>query len=109
MGSRVHSRVEVHVRCVEDTLDLCGHVVIGVVLGSPRRRNTTCRVLAKLLLILGVVFTPSVGYSRPLSAVNDLSVPIAIESFENHTLMIVFQVRQPSGFPGHSALETSSW
>ena len=34
MESRVHhSRVEIRVRCVEDTLDLCGHVVIGVVLG----------------------------------------------------------------------------
>ena len=34
MGSRVrHSRVEVRVRCVEDTLNVCGHVVIGVVLG----------------------------------------------------------------------------
>ena len=33
MKSRVHSRVEVHVRCVEDTLDFDGHVVIGVVLG----------------------------------------------------------------------------
>ena len=33
MGSRVrHSRVEVHVRCVEGTLGLGGHVVIGVVL-----------------------------------------------------------------------------
>ena len=32
MGSRVHhSRVEVHVRCVEGALDLGGHVVIGVV------------------------------------------------------------------------------
>ena len=29
MGSRVHhSRVAVHVHCVEDTLDLWGHVVI---------------------------------------------------------------------------------
>ena len=34
MGSRVyHSRVEVHVRCVEGALGLGGHVVIGVVLG----------------------------------------------------------------------------
>ena len=34
MGSRVHhSRVEVHVRCVEGVLGLGGHVVIGVVLG----------------------------------------------------------------------------
>ena len=33
MGSRVyHSRVEVHVRCVEGALGLGGHVVIGVVL-----------------------------------------------------------------------------
>ena len=32
MGSRVHhSRVEVHVRCVEGALGLVGHVVIGVV------------------------------------------------------------------------------
>ena len=32
MGSRVHhSRVEVHVRCVEGALGLDGHVVIGVV------------------------------------------------------------------------------
>ena len=32
MGSRVHhSRVEVHVRCVEGALGLGGHVVIGVV------------------------------------------------------------------------------
>ena len=32
MGSRVHhSRVEVHVRCVESALGLGGHVVIGVV------------------------------------------------------------------------------
>ena len=31
MGSRVHhSRVEVHVRCVEGALGLGGHVVIGV-------------------------------------------------------------------------------
>ena len=31
MGSRVHhSRVEVHVRCVERALGLRGHVVIGV-------------------------------------------------------------------------------
>ena len=33
MGSRVHSRVEVHVRCVEGALGLGGRVVIGVVLG----------------------------------------------------------------------------
>ena len=34
MGSRVdHSRVEVHVRCVEGALSLGGNVVIGVVLG----------------------------------------------------------------------------
>ena len=34
MGSSVHhSRVEVHVRCVEGALGLGGHVVIGVVLG----------------------------------------------------------------------------
>ena len=31
MGSCVSSRVEVHVRCVEDALGLGGHVVIGVV------------------------------------------------------------------------------
>ena len=31
MGSRVHSRVEVHVRCVESALGLGGHVVSGVV------------------------------------------------------------------------------
>ena len=32
MGSLVHhSRVEVHVRCVEGALSLGGHVVIGVV------------------------------------------------------------------------------
>ena len=31
MGSRVHSRVDVHVRCVEGALGLGGHVVIGVV------------------------------------------------------------------------------
>ena len=32
MGSRVHhSRVEVHVRCVEGALGLGGHLVIGVV------------------------------------------------------------------------------
>ena len=32
MGSRVHhSRVEVHVRCVEGALGFGGHVVIGVV------------------------------------------------------------------------------
>ena len=34
MGSRVyHSRVEVHVRCEEGVLGVCGHVVTGVVLG----------------------------------------------------------------------------
>ena len=33
MGSRVHSRVDVDVRCVEGALSLGGHVVIGVVLG----------------------------------------------------------------------------
>ena len=34
MGSRVHhSRVDVHVLCVEGALGLGGHVVIGVVLG----------------------------------------------------------------------------
>ena len=27
----INSRVEVHVRCVEGALGLCGHVVIGVV------------------------------------------------------------------------------
>ena len=30
--TRVHSGVEVHVRCVEGALGLGGHVVIGVVL-----------------------------------------------------------------------------
>ena len=34
MESRLHhSRVDVHVRCVEGALGLGGHVVIGVVLG----------------------------------------------------------------------------
>ena len=33
MGSRLHSRVDVHVPCVEGALGLGGHVVIGVVLG----------------------------------------------------------------------------
>ena len=33
MESRFHSRVDVHVRCVEGALCLGGHVVIGVVLG----------------------------------------------------------------------------
>ena len=33
MGSRLHSRVDVHVRCVEGALGLGCHVVIGVVLG----------------------------------------------------------------------------
>ena len=50
MGSRLHSRVDVHVSCVEGALGLGGHVVIGVVLGSPRRRNTKCRVLSFCIL-----------------------------------------------------------
>ena len=33
MRSRLHSRVDVHVRCVEGALGLGGHVVIGVVVG----------------------------------------------------------------------------
>ena len=33
MGSRLHSRVDVHVRYVEGALGLGGHYVIGVVLG----------------------------------------------------------------------------
>ena len=33
MGSRLHSRVGVHVRCVEGALGIGGHSVIGVVLG----------------------------------------------------------------------------
>ena len=33
MGSRLHSRVDVRVRCVEGALGFGGHVVIGVVLG----------------------------------------------------------------------------
>ena len=40
MESRLHSRVDVHVRCVESALGLAGHVVIGVCWVSPRRRNT---------------------------------------------------------------------
>ena len=32
-GSSLHSRVDVHVRCVEGALGLDGHYVIGVVLG----------------------------------------------------------------------------
>ena len=50
MGSRLHSRVDVHVRCVECALSLGGHVVIGVVLGSPRKRKTKCRVLSFWIL-----------------------------------------------------------
>ena len=55
MGSRVHhSRVEVHVCCVEGALGLGGHVVIGVCAScrsvSPRRRNTKFRVLSFWIL-----------------------------------------------------------
>ena len=37
MESRLHSRVDVQVRCVEGALDLGGHVVIGVVLGFTKQ------------------------------------------------------------------------
>ena len=39
MGLRVHSRVDVHVRCVESALGLGGHVVIGVVLGFTTQKQ----------------------------------------------------------------------
>ena len=51
-----HSRVSVHVRCVESVLGLGGHVVIGVTLSlvscsvSPRRRNTKYRFLSFWIL-----------------------------------------------------------
>ena len=44
------SSVEFHVLCVEIGLDLGCHVVIGVVLVSPRRRNTKYRVLSFWIL-----------------------------------------------------------
>ena len=45
------SSVEFHVLCVEVGLDLGCHVVIGVVLFSPRRRNTKYRVLSFWILL----------------------------------------------------------
>ena len=55
MGSHVyHSRVEVHVRCVEGALGLGGHVVIGVVLGFTTQ--TQCQVQISFLLDFVVHF-----------------------------------------------------
>ena len=45
-----HSRVSVHVRCVEGVPGIGGHVVIGVVLVSRRRRNTKYRILSFWIL-----------------------------------------------------------
>ena len=53
MGSRVyHSRVEVHVRCVESALGLGGHVVIGVLLGFTTQ--TQYQVWSSFLLVFVV-------------------------------------------------------
>ena len=55
MGSRVHhSRVEVHVRCVEGALGLGGHVVIGVV-----------RLVARFHHANAIKFFPS-GFCCPI-------------------------------------------
>ena len=48
MGSRLHSRVDVHVRRMEGALGLGGHVVIGVVLGFTTR--TQYQVYSSFLL-----------------------------------------------------------
>ena len=57
MGSRLHSRVEVHVRCVEGVLGLGGHVVIGVVRLVARFHHADA--------IPSVEFFPS-GYCSPI-------------------------------------------
>ena len=96
-----HSRVSVHVRCVEGVLGLGGHVVTGVVLGFTTQTQYQIQMsflldfvvhlctgnqtvfcdrqflsvanycTSRKWVIWGVVFTHPVGYSRPPSAVTD--------------------------------------
>ena len=65
MGSRSHSRVSAHVRCVEGALGLGGHVAIGVVLGFTTQ--TQYQVKSSFLLDIAVLLytcSQTVFYDR---------------------------------------------
>ena len=79
-----HAIVEVH--CVNVVIGV--HIVVLCVLLVVARRSNfpCCDTVISLYShgILGVVFTPPVGYSRQPSAVNDPTVIKQVNS-ENHT------------------------